>query len=439
MSKIDLKKNILTSGSFRALIMITSFFTSFMSARYLGVEIKGVYSYLYTVVGFAWLILDMGVYRSIPYLVRKFPNKLQEVFNLSVFLFILESLLLGILGLCCIGFWSSLLGLELSRGSLILIVMLITSSKFGMQLQSLYVGMDKIWNHSIAQLLSALFLVVMLLIGLLFAKDANKLMYMLAIGVGSQFLLVGSYLGMVKWERIRFSFDPELLKIIYSHSFRVFLSSLFVSFLLRVDIILIKRALSFSEVGIYSIAAHIIDVLQLASNVVGVLLLVKLADCTLIEDKWHIMRKILLVFSLILGAANIGFLILGKWLLGIFFGSDFVPVYGVYLWLIPASFSLSFGSLFNNYLNSKGFPVISIILPALALGTNVALNLLFIPIWGIYGAALATSVSYTLWFLSIVAYEHFTTGKKLLFYLIPRKADFTELRDYALSLIPLGR
>lgn len=79
MSKIDLKKNILTSGSFRALIMITSFFTSFMSARYLGVEIKGVYSYLYTVVGFAWLILDMGVYRSIPYLVRKFPDKLQEV------------------------------------------------------------------------------------------------------------------------------------------------------------------------------------------------------------------------------------------------------------------------------------------------------------------------------------------------------------------------
>jgi O-antigen/teichoic acid export membrane protein len=163
MSKIDLRKTS-SPAVFSGLDHDHILLHKFHVCRYLGVEIKGVYSYLYTVVGFAWLILDMGVYRSIPYLVRKFPDKLQEVFNLSVFLFVLESLLLGIVGLCCIGFWSSLLGLELSRGSLILIVMLITSSKFGMQLQSLYVGMDKIWNHSIAQLLSALFLVVMLLI-----------------------------------------------------------------------------------------------------------------------------------------------------------------------------------------------------------------------------------------------------------------------------------
>jgi O-antigen/teichoic acid export membrane protein len=208
---------------------------------------------------------------------------------------------------------------------------------------------------------------------------------------------------------------------------------------LRVDIILIKRALSFSEVGIYSIAAHIIDVLQLASNVVGVLLLVKLADCTLLEDKWHIMRKILLVFSLILGAANIGFLILGKWLLGIFFGSDFVPVYGVYLWLIPASISLSFGSLFNNYLNSKGFPIISIVLPAIALLVNILLNLLMIPIWGIFGAAIATSIAYTMWFVSIVVYEHYATGKNLLSFLVPQQTDFVEIRDYAFSLLPMRK
>jgi hypothetical protein len=60
MNEINLKKNILTSGSFRLLIMIASFFTSFMSARYLGVEIKGEYSYLLTMTSFAWAILDMG-------------------------------------------------------------------------------------------------------------------------------------------------------------------------------------------------------------------------------------------------------------------------------------------------------------------------------------------------------------------------------------------
>jgi len=436
MSEINLKKNILTSGSFRLLIMIASFFTSFMSARYLGVQIKGMYSYLYTMIGFAWVILDMGVYRSIPYLVRKFPEKIQEVFSFSVFLFVLESILLTIVGLLFIDFWSKFLGFELSQASTLLFIALVTTSKFCMHLQSLYVGMDRIWHHSIAQLLGTAFVVGLLLIGLLFVENVNKLVFMLSIGLGSQLLSIGYYLGKTKWNRIRFRFDPDLLKLVYTYSFRVFMSSLFVSFLIRFDIILIKRALDFSQVGIYSIAAHIIDVLQIASNVVGGLLLVRLADSATIEEKWHIMRKILIVFTIILGAANLAFILLGKILLGIFFGIDFIPVYAVYLWLIPASFSLSFGSLFNNYLNSKGFPIISIVLPAFALLINISLNLLLIPIWGIFGAAFATSIAYTMWFFSIVVYEHYATGKNLLSYLVPQKTDFVEIRDYAISLIP---
>jgi len=58
MAGINLKKNILMGGSFRAIIMIFSFFCSLITARYLGVELKGEYSYLVTVGGFLWMILD---------------------------------------------------------------------------------------------------------------------------------------------------------------------------------------------------------------------------------------------------------------------------------------------------------------------------------------------------------------------------------------------
>jgi len=436
MNEINLKKNILTSGSFRLLIMIASFFTSFMSARYLGVKIKGEYSYLLTMTGFAWAILDMGVSRSIPYLARKFPEKIHEVYSFTLFLFLLESILLGFVGLSFIGFWSEFLSFELSGASTLLLVAIITTSKFGLQLQSFQVGMNRIWDLSIARLLSTLFIVILLLIALLFIRDVNKLIFMLAIVLGSHLLIIGYIQSTTKLGPIKFRFDPGLLKIIYTYSFRVFVSSLLVTFLIRADIILIKRALDYSQVGIYSIAANIIDVLQIASNTVGNLLLVKLADSVTIEDKWDIMRRIIFVFTIVLGVANLGFIILGRILLGIFFGVEFLPVYGVYLWLIPASFSLSFGSLFNNYLNSKGFPVISIVFPAIALLLNIALNLLLIPVWGIYGAALATSIAYTLWFVLIVIFEHYTTGRTMLSYLVPRKSDLLEIRDFAVSLMP---
>ena len=436
MSEINLKKNILTSGSFRLLIMIASFFTSFMSARYLGVEIKGEYSYLLTMTSFAWAILDMGVYRSIPYLVRKYPDKIHEVYSYSLCLFLLESILLGLVGLGFIGFWSKFLSFELNQTSTLLLVAIITTSKFGMQLQSLQVGMNRIWDLSIARFLSSIFTVILLLIALLFISDVNKLTFMLAIILGSQLMMIGYILGSTKLGPITIHIDPALLKIIYTYGFRVFVSSILVTFLIRADIILIKRALDYSQVGIYSIAANIIDVLQIASNTVGSLLLVKLADSVTIEEKWDIMRRIIFVFTIVLSVANVCFIIFGKLLLGLFFGMDFIPVYGVYLWLIPASFSLSFGSLFNNYLNSKGFPIISVVFPAIALLLNISLNLLMIPVYGIYGAALATSIAYTLWFVLIVAYEHYTTGRVMLSYLVPRKSDVVEIRDFAVSLLP---
>ncbi|MCK9557619.1 MAG: oligosaccharide flippase family protein [Candidatus Cloacimonetes bacterium] len=439
MTQINLKKNIITSGSFRLLIMVVSFFTSVMSARYLGVEIKGRYSYLITMTGFAWATLDLGVYRSIPYLIRKFPEKVHEVFSFSLFMFIMENILLGFFGLLFIDFWSGFLSFELSRTAALFLIAIITTTKFAMQLQSLQVGMDKIWSYSIARVLSTAFIAFLLMIALLFFGNANKLLFMLAIMIGSQGVIIGYFLGTIKCKPIRFRFDPSLLKLIYTYSFRVFVSSLLVSLLIRFDIILIKKALGFEHVGIYSIAANIIDVMQIVSNSVGSLLLVKLTDSASLEEKWHIMRKLLIVFTIILGIANLGFVFLGRFFLGVFYGLDFLPVYGVYLWLIPASFSLSFGSLFNNYLNSKGFPIISIVFPAIALLINISLNLLLIPVRGICGAAFATSIAYTMWFVLIVIYEHFTTGKRLASYLVPRKSDFVEIRDYLVSLVPFRK
>ncbi|MDD3869835.1 MAG: polysaccharide biosynthesis C-terminal domain-containing protein, partial [Candidatus Cloacimonetes bacterium] len=190
---------------------------------------------------------------------------------------------------------------------------------------------------------------------------------------------------------------------------------------------LIKHFLDFSEVGIYSLAAHIVDFIQIASNLVGGLLFVKLSD---IEDdisKWLLLKKTLLIFFFFITLANLGFGLIGKPVMQIMFGADFVPVYYVYFWLMPAAYGLSFGSLFNNYLNSKGFPIISIILPAIALVLNITLNMLLIPTMGINGAALATSISYFLWFLLIVYFEQRDSKGKMLHYLMPTWKDVTDL------------
>lgn len=435
MNKVNLKQNILMSGSFRIIVMVISFVTSIISTRYLGVELKGKFSYLFTMSGFIWMFLDFGLYRSFPYLVRKFPDKLANLYQWTMLQFFANLALLTVVGISLTQFISSLMGFSFNLMYIILFVLLIAFSQLGMQLQSLYLGLNKIWNHSLAQLLNSLTMLLLVLAGFIFLNQVDRLAYILVATIIASACVILYYILNHNWEPIYRKIDFRFIGKSYTSGFRVFLSTIFITLLIRFDIIIIKHFLGFKEVGIYSIGAHIIDLLQIASNVVGGLLLVKLSDSLDDIEKWKIMKKLLMTFFVLLFAANLGFLIFGKFLIATLYGKQFIPVYFVYLWLIPSSFGLSFGSLFNMYLNSKGFPVISIILPAISLIVNILLNFLFIPHMGIYGSALATSIAYLLWFVMIIMYEQHCSNNQMFKHLIPNREDWRQLLLEAQNLV----
>jgi O-antigen/teichoic acid export membrane protein len=435
MSEINLKRNILLSGSYRIFVLFFSFVTSIVSTRYLGVELKGKYSYLLTLTGFILTTLDMGLFRSFPYLVRKYPEKIGSLFTWAFVQFIGNTLVLTIIGISLVKFWSQVISFTFNPVYIVFFVCLITLAQLNMQLQSLYVGLNKIWKHAIAQLINSLAVLCIIVIGYFQFRNTDRLAFMIIATLIAAALCMFFYILNHKWGKAWHKFDIKFILKSYKTGFRVFLSSLFIALMIRFDIILIKKMIGFSGVGIYSIAAHIIDLLQIASNMVGGLLLVKLSDSIDDTEKWIIMKKLLMSFFVLLIAANLGFVIFGRYLISTLYGIQFVPVYYVYLWLIPASLGLSFGSLFNMYLNSKGFPVISIVLPAISLAVNIVLNLILIPVWGIMGAAIATSIAYVLWFLMIVLYEQHSSQKQMFKFLIPHKSDWHFLYKEGLSFI----
>jgi len=426
MAGINLKKNILMGGSFRAIIMVFSFFSSLITARYLGVEFKGEYNYLITLGSFLWTLLDLGIYRSYPYLIRKFPNKINNLFKWATLTFIIEIVVLSSTGLLLINFWSKVLSYNFKPIYMLLFIGYMTFSKYFMQLESIFMGMDRIVDQSIGDLLYGGLTFLLFLIGFIFLHNVDRLAVILvgmviAMGIGIAYFIK-------QYNKVDFAknLDLKFIYSAYSFGIRVFLSSIIIMLLIRVDIILIKKMLGFREVGIYSIAAHIVDMLQVASNLVGGYLFVKLSDTEDDFTKWQLMKKIMMLFGAFLTVANLAFVLLGKFLLRILYGIDFVPAYGVYLWLVPASYGLSFGSFFNNYLNSKGFPPITILIPAISLGLNIGLNLLMIPRWGLIGAAIASGIAYLLWFFLIIIYEQRRTKGAMLPVLIPSKQDWKD-------------
>ncbi|HRQ99380.1 MAG TPA: oligosaccharide flippase family protein, partial [Candidatus Syntrophosphaera sp.] len=265
MAGINLKKNILMGGSFRAIIMVFSFFSSLITARYLGVELKGEYNYLITLGSFLWTLLDLGIYRSYPYLIRKFPNKINNLFKWATLTFIIEIVVLSSTGLLLINFWSKVLSYNFKPIYMLLFIGYMTFSKYFMQLESIFMGMDRIVDQSIGDLLYGGLTFLLFLIGFIFLHNVDRLAVILvgmviAMGIGIAYFIK-------QYNKVDFAknLDLKFIYSAYSFGIRVFLSSIIIMLLIRVDIILIKKMLGFREVGIYSIAAHIVDMLQVAS------------------------------------------------------------------------------------------------------------------------------------------------------------------------------
>jgi O-antigen/teichoic acid export membrane protein len=427
MQQIDLKKNILLSGISRFAIMIVAFLTGWLSTRFLGVELKGQYSYLITISSFTWIALDLGIHKTYPYLIRREGEKRNILFTWSLLQFAIEVVLLLGAGLALIGLWRKLLGFQFQPLHIALVAGVISLTKLSLHMQMYFLGQDKVKQNSLYQFGNSFVMLVLVAGGYLLLRDVNRLLYVLLSYNLAMLAAVIGYTHRDLFSRFWKGFDLRYVLRAYGMGWRVFLSSLFITLLIRFDVVIIKQLLGFKPLGIYALAANIVDMLQMAANMVGGLLLVKLSGIDEDEVRWRLLKKVFMVFFLLLGVANLAFAILGKPLLALLYGKPFVPVYGVYLWLIPASFGLAFGSLFNTYLWSKGFPLISVILPLLSLLANIALNYLLIPALGITGAALSTSIAYLLWFFLILGYEQRQSGGILLGRLIPSMSDWKAL------------
>jgi O-antigen/teichoic acid export membrane protein len=88
-----------------------------------------------------------------------------------------------------------------------------------------------------------------------------------------------------------------------------------------------------------------------------------------------------------------------------------------------------------NDLYGRGKPELNIYISSASFALNIILNVLWIPRFGIIGASLATSISYTFAFLLITAVYSKVSGNRLWNIIIPRNSDFYFYRNLITKII----
>ncbi len=189
-----------------------------------------------------------------------------------------------------------------------------------------------------------------------------------------------------------------ILRMTLNFGSRSYIGNLFQFFNYRLDLFLVNFYMGSADVGLYSIAVALAELLWYLPHSVGYVIFPQAAatDARTMNLFTPRVFRITLIISLLGG---IFLALTGKLLIGKIYPAAFLGAYPALLILLPGVILLGGAKVLTNEIAGRGFPHYNSINSALALVMTVGLDLLLIPRHGISGAALASTLSYTLCFI----------------------------------------
>ena len=259
-------------------------------------------------------------------------------------------------------------------------------------------GLQKIKVYSLYQPLQSLtyFLTLLLFmwlgltVGAPFWAYLSTSILLILIFVPAAFM----YLNLFKYHLSEFW---GIGKTLFIYGIPVMLAAVSSRLLLQTDTLMLTRMTSLTEVGLYQAALPIATVFTFLSG--GILIII----FPLFTEMWHKNEKDKIcfylqhiykyLFLLLLPMITL-FGIFGEEIITLMFGSAFLEAEMSLLFLLIATFFNVFNSINLQSIAAFGYPKVVSKIVFWGAGINVVLNIFFIYLWGINGAALATLISY---------------------------------------------
>jgi O-antigen/teichoic acid export membrane protein len=366
------------------------FLLGFLAARYLAPEAFGAFSAAFAFVGIFRILPDFGMaYASTLEISRNRSLAGRLIGNLLGFQGVLSLVTVAL----CLGTGRMLFPAPEDRTTWIAVVLLsfdliLKSAKS--TLRWLLKGFQRFGTEAVSLLLER---VALLALGLASLRSGGG-----AIGFVLVFVIVRSFDTSGLWAytnarilRLRPARDPALWAELLRKGLPFAYVGLVITLLFQVDIVLLERIRGAVEAGFYSAPVRILEGLTLVPRILGYALLPTMAALNArspaaVGDLYRRGLKYLLLAGLPVAAFG---LLASAPFIRLVFGPDYgpsIPLSGVLLPTALFMFLSNFSETTLACVNRWGTIVVT---STLALLLNVALNIVWIPLYGGMGAALA--------------------------------------------------
>lgn len=360
--------------------VLVGFLFTIFQARFLGAEIKGQIATVSSIVSVASISLALGIYQVYPYYKRNSSVDILPIFmKIAVFL------------LAVYGAVAALTIALFSLSPKYIAVMIITPLMVYHGIVS-YVTLIEEPNKRNATDMLVMLGELILVIVLWLTSEPSFVVGVFIIAVKD----VTSAVIFTYWWRHRIFVRSEsiwkwLPKLIKGGFFPM-LSLLMATLNYRVDVIMLNGKVYDTAIGIYSIGVTVAERVWMIPDAMKGVMLSHLAKGKDANETAFVIR----MCNTGCMALILGIIALGKPFISWVFGAEYQGAYQITLILLLGVFSMIYYKAIANYNIAMGKQFISFVLLTVSVLSNVIANYILIPIWGIYGAGIASVISYTL-------------------------------------------
>jgi O-antigen/teichoic acid export membrane protein len=201
------------------------------------------------------------------------------------------------------------------------------------------------------------------------------------------------------WDTFKFSFwpDREYVRDLFAYGFKAHMGNIVAYLNYDADTFMVNIWAGASAVGIYGLSVGIAEKLWILSGAVSTVLFPRIASLESAKDKRDLLtplvtRHVLLFTLLMSGALGL----FSNWIISILYGQEFMESATALRWLLPGIIVVSINRLLANDISGRGYPLINLWQSLIAFGANMVANYFLIPRYGAAGAAMSSSISYSL-------------------------------------------
>lgn len=383
--------------------MLAAFFVGAYIARYLGPGQYGLYSYALSFTGLFAVFASLGIDSILNRELVSRPEEKERLLGSSFVIKIFGS----VFAIALISITLFLIKTDWTTSLLVLISSLsFIFNAFGVI--DIYFQSQVLAKNTVKVQIISLIITSILKITLIFLR--SPLVYfalaylldafVLAIGFVVTYKKIG--LGITKWK-----FDKKMAIMLVKNSWPLMFSGMAIAIYMKIDQVMIKNMIGDEAVGLYSVAAKVSEVWYfipaiICASLFPAIVNAKKTSLVVYEKRLKNLYSLMFYISTLIA---IPISLLSRFIIVYLFGAEYlgsISVLRIHIW---AGVGVFLGYAIAQYLVTENLNKIYLKITIIGAVSNILLNLILIPIVGISGAAIATTISYTIVAFSVLLFK----------------------------------